>query len=403
MAAVDTALPSGRWTSPGYRSGRTRATWSKALFGVTALTCVYETAIAGAGYDLADRVARGVSYSQTEVERWVADADTADSLFLVSAMALAVAFIAWLSRSVENVPPLGGGTPYDSPRWAIGWWFVPLAFLWKPYTVVRDVHDRLATASHFSGGGIVVAWWLTWILGGLGERFARAMVNSPTATVESVRGSLGLFALTGACLAASACLGFLVVREIQERANQRAVELALDAPEGRWPAASSPAVATTSPTSATRISPASGRASAPQRLFCPWCGAPWVANARFCQRCGSDLPAATAPASSQELGHWLVREAPSGRLTVGTQVGLAAGRNGLAIVADDGTRVTLHYGWFHIEQVDEQFVRLRDPAGVTAVLDWCHGPRATALTPALAESERERHPETLAASGAPEE
>ena len=98
-----------------------------------------------------------------------------------------------------------------------------------------------------------------------------------------------------------------------------------------------------------------------------------------------------------------MREAPSGRLTVGTQVGLAAGRNGLAIVADDGTRVTLHYGWFHIEQVDEQFVRLRDPAGVIAVLDWCDGPRATALTTALAESERERHPETLAASGAPEE
>ncbi len=403
MAAVDTMPRSGHWTSPGYRSAGTRAAWAKALFAVTALTCVYETVIAWAGYDLADRVAKGVLYSQAEVERWVTDADAADSIFLVSAIALAVAFIAWLSRSVENVPPLGGGTPSDSPRSAIGWWFVPVAFLWKPYGVVRDAHDRLATGSHVGGGGIVVMWWLTWILGGLGERLARAMANSPTATVESVRESLGLFAATGACLTASACLGFLVVREIQARANQRAVVLALEVPEARWPAASSPAAATAPPTSASRMSPGSGQAGAPERLFCPWCGAPWVADAQFCQRCGKERPVDTPPVSSRDLGHWLVREAPSGRLAVGTQVALAAGPDGLAIRADDGNPVTLHHGWFQVEQVDEQFVRLRDPAGVIAVLDWCDGPRATALTTALAELERGRLAGTGAPSGTPAE
>lgn len=219
--------PEGAWSSPGYRSGRTRAKWSQGLFVLAALASVWQVVVALNGIALAGRALKGDTPSGIDLYSFMRSADGADDSFVLCAIGLAIAFLAWLSRTVEIVPALGAGTPHDSPRWAIAWWFIPIAFLWKPYTVVREAWDRLAMPPRTSGGTLVVGWWLSWIGATTLGRVASAMADS-SSSWEAVQNGFWVWFGSSVLSVAAAVSGFLVVREIQARADARATTLGFD-------------------------------------------------------------------------------------------------------------------------------------------------------------------------------
>jgi hypothetical protein len=122
---------------------------------------------------------------------------------------------------VENVPALGGGTPSVSPRAAIGWWFVPVANLVKPYRIVADVYDRLAAIRPAAGRPAVPAWWLLWIAGSLTNNLARLLFLE-VSTVADLRRQYALYAASDLFSVLAAVLAIVVVRRIQGWANARA-------------------------------------------------------------------------------------------------------------------------------------------------------------------------------------
>ncbi len=54
-----------------------------------------------------------------------------------------------------------------SPAWSVGWWFVPIMDLFKPYLVVKEIY-RLSHAIGREGADakpyLLQLWWLFWIL-----------------------------------------------------------------------------------------------------------------------------------------------------------------------------------------------------------------------------------------------
>jgi hypothetical protein len=85
-------------------------------------------------------------------------------LYLVGAEVLAwllafVAWGAWLSRVVANVPALGGGWPAVTPRAAFINSVVPIYNLYGATAIVRDVLVRLS-APGAARIGLLTAWWL---------------------------------------------------------------------------------------------------------------------------------------------------------------------------------------------------------------------------------------------------
>jgi len=244
--------PEGTWSSPGYRSGRTRAKWAQALFILTALASIWQVALALNGIALAGRALEGDTPSAFELDSFIRSADGAQGFFILCAIGLAITFLAWLSRTVEIVPALGAGTPHDSPRWAIGWWFIPIAFLWKPYTVVRETWDRLATPPRTSGGTLVIGWWLCWIGATILGRIASAMADSASSW-EAVQNGFWVSFGSSVLSVAAAVSGFMVVREIQARADTRAVGLGFDPQPRALPSATAGSLP--APQSASVLSP----------------------------------------------------------------------------------------------------------------------------------------------------
>lgn len=241
----------GTWSSPGYRSARLRARWAQLLVGIAA--AIYAVgAVTGVNeLSLLDRMISG-SATDSEVTSFVRFTDSLNSLSILAMVVSAIAVLAWLSRAVEIVPPLGGGTPHRSPREAIGWWFVPIASFFIPYQIVRDVYGRLATPTRPGREWSVLAWWLLFLIGGLVTRATGIAINGAT-TIDTAR---SIEMISVAALVATSLGGFLfvtVVGEIESRATERAVSLSLRGPDAVWPGS----MARSGPTLFTPTIPAS--------------------------------------------------------------------------------------------------------------------------------------------------
>jgi hypothetical protein len=208
----------------GFRSAATRARLVTGLLVgmmvVDALSLIQDVA----GIRLVDRLIEG-SATMEEAEAYDTQVAAFAAVWLAIFVPTVIAFLAWLSRAVANGPALGAGFPPSSPRAAIGWWFVPIANLFKPYQIVKDLHQRLALPGSQAGKMFpVLAWWLIWIGGNLVDQ-ASSWLYLRGDTTEALRNATVLSAVGYALSIIAAGLAILVVRAIQARENEWAARL----------------------------------------------------------------------------------------------------------------------------------------------------------------------------------
>ena len=89
-----------------------------------------------------------------------------DVLALVQIVLVIIAgitFLRWTYRSNTNLRALSGESMRFTPGWSVGWHFIPIANLWKPYQVMKEiwkVSHKGASTTH----SVVGWWWALWII-----------------------------------------------------------------------------------------------------------------------------------------------------------------------------------------------------------------------------------------------
>jgi len=75
-------------------------------------------------------------------------------------------FLVWTYRAYDNLYTLKKDEMSTTPGWAVGYWFVPVLSLFKPYLVMKEIWDETKTYPMHqnekwdtSGGSIVGVWW----------------------------------------------------------------------------------------------------------------------------------------------------------------------------------------------------------------------------------------------------
>jgi hypothetical protein len=85
------------------------------------------------------------------------------SASIIGLMVSGVLFFIWSYRAMSVAHDLTP-TLAISPGWSIGWYFVPVATLWKPYEAMREIWQGSAlnneTAAH---APLIGWWWAAWI------------------------------------------------------------------------------------------------------------------------------------------------------------------------------------------------------------------------------------------------
>lgn len=139
----------------------------------------------------------------------------------------AVFFCIWIYRANCNARALGG-SPSISPGWSAGWFFVPLANLYKPCQAMQSIW--LESAPRHSGAGgeneaadpvtggtaLVVTWWAAWIAASLLGRISTRM-NLRAETFEAYQFAAKVTLMSSAAAIVAALLAMAVVRRLHGR------------------------------------------------------------------------------------------------------------------------------------------------------------------------------------------
>ncbi|AWW30593.1 DUF4328 domain-containing protein [Echinicola strongylocentroti] len=110
-------------------------------------------------------------------------------LIVVTYVVSVIVFLNWFRRAYFNLHLLMSERLEFSEGWAVGAWFVPLINLYRPYRIMMELFDE--TESYLRRKkvkfdapyqeGLVISWWITWILGGLIGRISwRVYANADT-------------------------------------------------------------------------------------------------------------------------------------------------------------------------------------------------------------------------------
>lgn len=175
--------------------------------------------------DLLSRIASGGAFTDADLEA----SDQRQALIAVVQIGLAIvtafAFLFWLHAARRALRDTGVPGLRFTPGWSIGWFFVPIANLWRPYQVMQETWrasaalsstDERATWQQRPGLGLIGVWWAALLIEGpLGRVLLQSNLRSETPQQMIDAGRLTVVA--DALGIATAILALLVVRAVDAR------------------------------------------------------------------------------------------------------------------------------------------------------------------------------------------
>lgn len=97
----------------------------------------------------------------------------ANVLWLVTYIGFAIVFLMWMNRVYKNLLSVSGIGLRHTPGWAVVWYFIPIANLFKPYGVMKETYlatmhaDGTKDWKDNEGSGVVLIWWLFYVIGNI--------------------------------------------------------------------------------------------------------------------------------------------------------------------------------------------------------------------------------------------
>jgi hypothetical protein len=154
--------------------------------------------------------------------QWASPA-TADNVATIAAVVLLVAMIAafilsarWILLVSRNAH-LMSDQMSTSPGWAVGWYFIPFASLWKPFQAMQEIW-RASVNPNDPGSvptpGIMGFWWGLWIINNLLGSITPSSVNGATADSLTAAAWFGIASL--ACDVPLAWLFITLIRQLSD-------------------------------------------------------------------------------------------------------------------------------------------------------------------------------------------
>jgi hypothetical protein len=140
-------------------------------------------------------------------------------LWLVVLVATVVVWLIWQHRGHANLKAVGVTGLEYSPGWAVGWWLIPIANLWKPFQVNRELWKASSGVNDWRSlptWPLLGWWWASWITAGVLGRIAAGARRSAETPME-IRSADFIDLMSTGVVVASAVLAIMVVRSVLAR------------------------------------------------------------------------------------------------------------------------------------------------------------------------------------------
>lgn len=78
-----------------------------------------------------------------------------------------ILILKWIYRANYNARQLGASEMMFTPGWSIGWYFIPIANLWKPYQAMKEIWRASYNPQSWRSQtvpSLLAWWWSFWIV-----------------------------------------------------------------------------------------------------------------------------------------------------------------------------------------------------------------------------------------------
>ncbi|HEY7686380.1 MAG TPA: DUF4328 domain-containing protein [Gemmatimonadales bacterium] len=204
------------------QSQRSRARWVVSLLAACLVLDVLGMGSGLAQRALLLRVIAGEALSTEDASANDTRHTAIGQLQFLGFVVTALAWLFWLYRSYANLRLVGTRESRFTPGWAIGYWFIPLVNLVRPYQIVADLWwrsdglNREGTTARRNTPAIISLWWGSYLLSGMVGRVAMTMARNAE-SLDQLRNLTDVGIAVDALSAIAAWCAIKVVRGIDKR------------------------------------------------------------------------------------------------------------------------------------------------------------------------------------------
>ena len=139
--------------------------------------------------------------------------------YLIFMFVSSVLFLAWVYRAAANIHSCRSAAMSITPGWAVGWNFIPIASLWKPYQAIKQIWQAsqdLGNPDSVRVPGYFGWWWGCWvasnIVGGFSRRIGEKGAEDGDIGMMKLGSALSIF--DSALFAVACFLLYRIVRDV---------------------------------------------------------------------------------------------------------------------------------------------------------------------------------------------
>ena len=106
-------------------------------------------------------------YSQAEADLNDSRQSIVNSIYIIVSIISSITFLTWIYRANLNCHHFGAEGMRFTPGWSIGWYFIPIPNLWKPYQAMKEIWGVSKNPSDWqdeSDSTLLGWWWAFWLV-----------------------------------------------------------------------------------------------------------------------------------------------------------------------------------------------------------------------------------------------
>ena len=155
----------------GFRNSDSLTRWVKYMLYAQIIVASISILSGYLEYQLLSDYQNGVYTSQ---EMAVADGEASDQrqgiigvVYLVVFVISGFLILRWIHRANYNARQLGAENMEFTPGWSIGYYFIPILALWKPYQAMKEIWKASKNPSNWNSQSVsrlLPIWWSIWII-----------------------------------------------------------------------------------------------------------------------------------------------------------------------------------------------------------------------------------------------
>ncbi|HPE71211.1 MAG TPA: DUF4328 domain-containing protein [Candidatus Competibacter sp.] len=155
----------------GFRDPTVLTKWTKWFLYAQVIIAVIAIISGVLEYQLLSDFKNGVYSSQEQAVAAGEASDTRQGIVGIIQMIIfiisGVLMLKWIHRANYNARQIGAQDMVFTPGWSIGWYFIPIANLWKPYQAMKEIWKASSNPRSWSKASVspmLPWWWFFWIV-----------------------------------------------------------------------------------------------------------------------------------------------------------------------------------------------------------------------------------------------